>query len=900
MSNKDIRAVIGLVNNGKSFPAVSLVKTNPDLAATISKLVHSRQQAIFDANGNKSASNIDKGNFTELSRDIVEKTTDSESIMQLFPDMELAAQILISSVISPKDMTSTEIIYTATNSILTSEVSAALIVKVKDYYEQEYKIKPLLPKILREALFETGSYVVAVIPESSIDEIINGSEKIGIESIAEYVDKEGDVVNYGILGDPRKDKTSQSDSFISVETFKEYNSTKTYDGFLTHSKDNKTESLLFSKTKVIDNPHILKLPKVFVKLKEQRINAILKPKLTGNGVAFESKNSKLTDSQMQSLLYKNKERGTNLLVRVKTKDQAARNTVGRPLILKLPSESVIPVHVPGNEQEHIGYFVLIDSEGNPLNRSSNQNYFTDLQSRLNNQSNTMSSYLLQKAKAGAMGGANSNHLSIDQATRLYSDIIESDLLERLRTGAYGSNVSIAKNEEIYRVMLARTLANQTTQLLYLPAELVTYFAYKYNKNGIGKSLHDDLRILNSLRAMMMFSRIMASLKNSIGRTEVKLKLDERDTDPQKTIETAVHEISKTRQQYFPLGMNSPVDLVDWIQKSGFEFTFEGHPKIPDMQIEFNEKNSNYVKPDTDLDEELKKRAIMGIGLSPETVDNGFSSEFATTVVANNLLLAKRVIQIQEHISPLLTDHAKKIAKNDGNLLDDLRGIIRENYEKIKNSNSTEEELKDFETNKEGTIEYLLNDFINTIELSLPQPNSVTLENQMVSFTIYSEALDKCLDAWISSEIVNSNMSGEVNGNVDNVKAIIKAHYLRKWMSENNVLTELAELTTNDENGNPMLNFVDIQKDHINGLVRSIVHLYKETKPVGIASDKDLANIGGGDGIVDSNGTTPDSTNAFDAGGEPDGAPAGLEPLDDLPADDTGGMPADLPALDYVE
>lgn len=889
MSNTDIRAVIGLVNNGKSFPAVSLVKSNPGLAATVSKLVHSRQQAIFDANGNKSASNIDKSNFTELSRDIVEKANDSESIMQLFPDMELAAQILISSVISPKDMTSTEIIYTAGNSVLSSEITSSLIVKVKEYYEKEYKIKPLLPKILREALFESGSYIVAVIPESSIDEIINGGEKIVLESISEYVDQSGDVVNYGILGDPRSLHNNKSSTFISIESFKEYNSAKNYDGMMTHLDKNNRVSLASSNTKVIDNPHILKLPKVFSKLKEQRISAILKPKINNSSIAFETKHQKLTDSQMQSLLYKNKERGTNLLVRVKTKDQANRNTVGKPLILKLPSESVIPVHVPGNEQEHIGYFVLIDGEGNPLNRSSNQNYFTDLQSRLNNQSNTMSSYLLQKAKGGVMG--NNNQLSVDQATRLYSDIVESDLLERLRTGAYGANVSIAKNEEVYRVMLARTLANQTTQLLYLPAELITYFAYKYNKNGIGKSLHDDLRILNSLRAMMMFSRVMASLKNSIGRTEVKLKLDERDTDPQKTIETAIHEISKTRQQYFPLGMNSPVDLVDWIQKSGFEFTFEGHPKIPDMQIEFNERNSNYVKPDTDLDEELKKRAIMGIGLSPETVDNGFSSEFATTVVANNLLLSKRVIQIQEHISPLLTDHARKIAKNDGNLITDLRLIIEENYDKIKNSSINKETEIDFDSNKAGTIEYLLNDFINTIELNLPQPNSVTLENQMASFQIYSDALDKCIEAWINSDIINSNMSGEIAGNIDSTKAIIKAHYLRQWMADNNVLSELAELTTNDENGNPMISLFEIQKNHINGLVRSAVHLYKGTKVVGDASDKDLSNISGGDSIEDTNGSTFETEEST------------TEPSDEF-ADDSGttddGLPEDLPGLDDLE
>lgn len=889
-SKNDIKAVIGLVNNGKTFPAISLVKTNPDLAAAISKLVSSRKKPIFDANGNTANTNINKGTFVDYSRDIIEKTNDSESIMQLFPDMELAAQILISSVISPKDMTSTEIIYTAPNTILTSEVTAALITKVKDYFEKDYDIKVLLPKLLREALFETGSYVVAVIPESSIDELINGSEKIVLESISQYVDREGDVVNYGILGDPRAPHSQNKTSFIAIESFQEYNSKKQYNGLLSYKTVTTENFKDFDKSniKIIDNPHVLKLPQVFSKLKKQRINDILKSKTNALSMSFENKPSKLSDSQLQTLVYKNKERNTNALVRVKTAEQAKRNTVGKPLILKLPSESVIPVHVPGNEQDHIGYFVLIDSEGNPLNRSSNQTHFTDLQSKLNNQSNSMSSYLMQRAKNSF---SSQGPITIDQASQIYSDIIEADLIERLRTGAYGSNVAISKNAEIYRVMLARSLANQSTQLLYLPAELVSYFAYKYDKNGIGKSLHDDLRILNSLRAMMMFSRVMASLKNSIGRTEVKLKLDERDIDPQKTIETAIHEISRTRQQYFPLGMNSPVDLVDWIQKSGFEFTFEGHPKIPDMNIEFNEKNSNYTKPDTDLDDELKKRAIMGIGLSPETVDNGFTSEFATTVVANNILLSKRVIQIQEHISPLLTEHAKRITKNDGNLILELKSILKENYDKLKNVALDEQKISITDTDQDEVIKFLLRDFIDSVELKLPQPNSVTLENQMASFTIYSEALDKCIEAWISSEIINSNMSGEISGNIDSIKAIIKAHYLRKWMAENNVLTELSELTTKDDNGDPMLNLFEIQKEHINGIVLSAVHLFKETKIIGDASDKDLQNITGGEGVDDLNGSS--DTTGTDVLEEP--------PMSEMPEEggDDSGMPDDLPPLDSM-
>jgi hypothetical protein len=168
-------------------------------------------------------------------------------------------------------------------------------------------------------------------------------------------------------------------------------------------------------------------------------------------------------------------------------------------------------------------------------------------------------------------------------------------------------------------------------------EFVSYFAFDYYENGIGKSLLDNLKIITSIRAILMFARVMAHLKSSINITTVNLTLDEHDPDPQRTVEIAIHEVLRMRQQYFPLGINSPTDLVDWVQRAGVEFSFEGHPGLPNTKFDFDIKNMQHTIPPSDFEEELRKQTYMALGLSPETVDNGFNSEFATTVVANNIL-----------------------------------------------------------------------------------------------------------------------------------------------------------------------------------------------------------------------------------------------------------------------
>lgn len=62
------------------------------------------------------------------------------------------------------------------------------------------------------------------------------------------------------------------------------------------------------------------------------------------------------------------------------------------------------------------------------------------------------------------------------------------------------------------------------------------------------------------------------------------------------LEIAIHEVLRMRQQYFPLGINSPTDLVDWVQRAGVEFSFEGHPGLPNTKFDFDIKNMQHTIP----------------------------------------------------------------------------------------------------------------------------------------------------------------------------------------------------------------------------------------------------------------------------------------------------------------
>jgi hypothetical protein len=880
-NTSSLKKVINALNQGTSVPALKLVRQNPEFAAVISKLVRSKDPVHFDKTKSNSVYNLDQSKLQEISSTVQDRIADTENMMQLFPDLELAAQIIISSILSPKDMVNTELIYTLKDSSIPSSLAMKITEKIKDMCEKKYKITQLLPDILREVLFESGSHIRAVIPESSVDELINNNTRISTEQLSDLFTKKKELVPLGILGAAKRPTSEPRSALESFSNFERLPYQHYEPGINVAVEGAASQPL---NVDVTDNYMVLKLPKLI----QANNRAKVREHLGRNhrpGFAFETfrtameSGSALNERELQAIMYKGSQAGARPFADVKTQHMTKRKSVGAPLVMKIPSEATIPVHVPGDPKSHIGYFVLIDEEGNPVSRNSAMNALGMMSSNFSSQnsSHSLTSTLLARARRNLASNDNKN-LTLDQAAKIYSDIVESDLVERLKNGIYGSGAQIAKNDDVYRIMMARTFANQYTRLLYIPVELVTYFAYKYYDNGIGKSMLDDLKILTSLRSILLFAKVMAMAKNSINVTHVNMTLDPNDPDPQKSIEESIHEVIRMRQQYFPLGINSPNDLVDWVQRAGIEFSFEGHPGIPQTKFDFDNKTLNHQIPDNDLDELLRKQTLMAIGLSPETVDAGFTAEFAVTVVKNNILLSKRVLQIQQIFTPQVTDNVQKIVLNDHEIIDEVINIFTES-EGVLEKALTEEEKAALIEDKAKFYREFAEVVVSSLDVDLPKPDITTLDNLSQSFDEYQSALDKALEAWVNTDILNENVAGELNGSVDVIKQTLRAYFLRKWMSENGFMPELSDIVSTDEDNKPMINIESMMTAHVEGLTLTSLEYLNKLKANKDAATKDMQTLnaesveatGGGDTSSSTDemntGTNDDLGGGFDLGGD---------------------------------
>lgn len=794
--------------NRSVFPRIGFIRNNPDMAALVSKFVGDQRGTPRNLDGTRQTTPPSDFILGKLSSAISQNVTDAHSVFQVLPDMELARQILVSSILSPKDLVTTEINYSAPDCPLPNEIIGPMVDVIREHFEKRYKIKQLLPTMLSDALFMTGSYPIAVLPENVIDETINSPSRVSMESITPELDANQRPRPLGILGAGKLPNETATNVF-SLENYASVHTSAVPPISTVYDTNDKCD--LFKYVTITDNFNTLKMPMLQEKLVEDRIQDVLTLRQLGINVSRESMsvNDGEVTRQLESSLYRPRRYRYTPLHTLNTPDQLERGTIGHPLVMKFASEAVIPVHVPSNPEEHIGYFILVDESGNPINTANRSDYYKQMQSNYNQQQTTLATQLISATRAGHYGLSYDKIQEMDEAVRVYTTIVENDLLTRLRNGVYGKTVEISRPSEVYRIMFARALSKMHTQVLYVPAALMTYFAFDYDEHGIGRSLIDDSKILASIRSVLLFSNTMAAIKNSIGRVGVKIGLDPNDPTPQETVEQLLHHYSQSRQASYPLGVNNPRDIVTYLQSAGVDVAVTGHPAYPETTFDAEGKANNYTKPDTELEESMKKRHIMSLGLAPETVDLSMGADFATSVVTSNLLLAKRVLMFQGIFCEKLSDFIQKYTLNSGKLMGSLRQILADNADKL------DEETKKFGSDR------IIRDFVSYLETALPAPDSVTLENQMRAYETYKGALQTALDAYFSSEFLEGTTLGELGSAVDVTRKALEAYFLRVWLSENNVLPELAAIVMTDEEGNPGLDLLEENNSLIEGLGRSL-------------------------------------------------------------------------------
>jgi hypothetical protein len=858
------------------------IKENPIGSSIISKL----NRDVTKVNTNPLDANL-----PNIGLGTYQKIRNNDDIIKISPDIELAIQIITSSIISPNNSLQSNLSYTAPNIKIPGAIKQTLLDRIKQQMNLEYNLETKLTNILRETLFTKGAYIEAIIPEASLDDIISQYGFKGNYSSESFY-KAIQHSNYGFLGDTSNDKIIinkvSSEDKSSNSAFKI--TTQGLASDLINGNNSKTEIITLSPEElgieVTDNFNILNLQNLLVK----NAHYTSRKKVYRNGLSTEEKKEKEVNLDLFFRL--NSTYQQQDIVKVSTRDDASRKSLGKPLVIKLPTESVIPVHVLNDPSKHLGYFVLLDQNGTPIQGGS---VLTDDEAKYYSVSNIETDSKLNTIKKAATGlyGMLSPDIKLDNLEDIYTKIVEDLIKKKLKTGAFGDLADIKDSADIFRTMFVRALRSQQTKILFIPSELVAYYAFEYRENGTGKSWMEKASIFYSIKAILMFARIMAYLKNSTTTTEVNVTLDEFDTNPTLTMEHTMSEILKTRQNMLPLGVIRPDDLVNWIQKAGIKFKWSGNTGLPNMDISTTETNTNYIVPDDELDQTITKNIYMTFGLTPEIVEAGYSTDFATTVIAKNILFAKRISKLQDTFNKLLTDHVRKLIVNDLMLIDDMKDIISIGMTDIKKtlSKNNNEEDKDFKKLKPNDIcNYIIDSFLNELEVYLPSPETPQNETIKAQYDTYKGMLDDVLDAVVSTEFINEEYFGQISGKVDGIRTMLKGACLMKWMQDNNFMPELSELVTKDDEGNYIFNAFDNMELFGDSIVDAFITYMKHRSKAKTKSDKKLEKLeqaGMDSGSSDYSSTTDENTEGGADDNEETSEDISGENTSDTGSNDTG-------------
>lgn len=893
---------------------IPLIGASPETAAMVRLVVPAKRTVHGQRVHGTDVEMPDRAHLDQMSNSLASNITNAMNIGEMLPDIELIKRLLVSSIISPQDMVTSDINFQSVTKAIAGKLHSDLQAYMTSHFTEKYPVKKILPKALEAALFTHGSYPLAVIAENALDNLINQAGVISTESMAAWFNIKNKMpVSTGLLGKATTD-SSQSVSFESMMG-NYFTPGMGHTPAVPQVADDLTISKLSvtgaGSIKVVDNINVLKFPGVADKIRRDRVQKVIalqsdayrprKKRLSME--AEQSKNGmSVVEYATERLKTSTVQRGVPALA-LHPSENYKRSPVGYPLTMLLPSESIIPVHVPGNPESHVGYFLLLDEYGNPIHRAKGSDYYKNMRSRLNNDNSAnntiVSTIYRQVTGSGDYAGARDQQKLLNS----YATVVQNDLLTRLKNGSYDTGVELAENNEIYRIMLSRQLANMNTQLLFVPCEYVTYFAFDYDENGMGRSLVDKSKILATIRTAVMFSNTMAAIRKATPGVNLNIELDPEDQDPYGTVETVMHEYARTRSTTNLFDASSPHDICNHIQNAGMNINVSGNPNYPETKVSQEDRQLSASEADTDYEDQLRKRFIESLGMIPELVDNSLGVEFAQTIVSGNLMMAKQIKTYQDVTVEQFSDHLRKYTMHSGKMMYDLIKIVVQYLDEIdeeekqrffdtydlEDADLAEKNQEELSADKKMAMlaEAIAYDFVQNFQIQLPEPDISKFESQQEAFKAYSEMLDTCLDAYITQDMYQSVLQ---NGQADSTEAVrrhYKAYFLREWLRRNNVMSELEILCRTEDDDQSAIDIGKEINEHA-AMIQSVLGDFAaQVKRDGRAFDRDLEKaeqseqeIYGASGDSESG----DSTESGDAsdGGDDFGS-------DDFGGDDTGGM-----------
>ena len=790
----------------KTFPKIKTVSATDQ--AALDRLVSDERRPR-----SKKGVRVDTTTLGEVFKKSSRDTTDTENVFRLLPWLHLPREILVSSITSPGDLV--QVMLTINNRLKTipPSLSNRMDKVLKDFFLDEQQLESKIYDWVDDALIASGAHPILIIPEASLDKIIKGRlTDSSLESLSRY---DGEFVDgwfkpKGILGIKGKG-AAHKDVYVSVESASRFsNSMADLHTIKSSIKTNKSVQDVILPIRVTDNLAAFRKPIVDKLSRTKQLHRIY-----GHS-AFEAVSKKRYDDEdIYKEFFKKPKLSTNdKLEIVPVSEMEENKELGHPLVYHLPKEAVIPIFVPGDPSNHTYYIIITDKNGYPVSYTSKVDFYDDIRnSMISDGSEGSSAGSLLKMARDTMAG-NVKDISpktIDNLLMMHTDIIEQDIINRIRAGLMGGEFEMSMPDQVKRMMLARSLSSKESTMILVPADYMVYMAYDYSPYGTGKTLLEDGMGLIAQTAAVHVANVLGSVQNSIPGKDINIELDPDDQDPLESAHFMVSEALGLAYRQFPLTIGNTAGLTEQLQLSSFNINVKNNPNFPEINTSITQRESAKVEIDTEYMDRLKSDIVKLFGLTPEMVDNINQPEFATTAVNSSMLLLKRVMTAQAKTNPFLTDYVRIFTYNSGVLINRLLEVLDTNKKEIP---------KEYKNPTE-----LLEEYLDNVFCELPQPQTENTIKQAEMLDKMTDSIDKFLDAYFKKEYLAGFDNPAIEESYDVLRESFKGLLLRKWMRDHGIFRELDVFSTNEDGS--VLADLNAEMNNYTAVLREMIGKYYE-------------------------------------------------------------------------
>lgn len=718
---------------------------------------------------------------------------DIKNILEMNPNAQLAIDICVNGTLSPNNTLDSQLQYKSSYDKL-GAIKSTLLQKIREIMNAQVELEDILPTVLKDAKYDVGSYALLVVPTGRIREMIK-SEKLERTNSDQKIMKFESMINdFSNVKRPlQADKRYLEPSALSFK--------------LEDIGLETTTSLDVSKLITVHSDlEIIRMNKMRENwIKQEAVNGCLDSledfsnydiKADMVEMAKEHKQEGLDDSVIADSL--NRARNYAFDDVISLAPEVDPDGIDMAVHMHIPHESIFVMHKPGSPEDHVGYYIALDMSGNPIsvgdelnihNPNYNGTYGNDASnSAMSGQAN----FAAGNTEMGFSGMNNSSIQGrrISDKTALFSKVTEKQLVDKIKSGYFKHHdISLAEHKDLMQTMFQRLLSNKQTQLIFVPASLMTYIAFEYDENGNGISLiikHKNIGVLNSI---LTLANTLSAINNTIDYKEVRVKFDDDELDFNKTTDMVIGNLVRHSSMNGSRLLSTDVyKQFDYLGTKGYQLAFEDHPSFPGTSVEINNLDRERAAPDVDVMEKNEALLIQSLGSTPEVVDMARNVEFASSYFQSNLQAARRAIADQKILTKFLDKFIRTYLMNSPLA---LKWMIQE----IDRSRKDNPELRGIKT-----IE-LVRGFINSVTTHLPKPDMVKVELLDKAINEQEKLVDHVLKYTIGEEALQGEDVGEhLEATLEAIRRKIKAVIMRDFLASNNMFNEgiINAIFNNDE------------------------------------------------------------------------------------------------------